>query len=396
MSPALAWTTPEDIHDQLRRVWESGRILSAPLSGEPLFPITLRVRRPEGTELVSRFGEARAWVRAWEVESEARRGSGIEVEWTEVRHRQLGTNRLPRDVLITSREAALKLLRKSADARRFDTLVAATLSRAPVLREWLVGHPHALLSRAEEWEQVLAVLDWFRANPRSGRYLRQVDVPGVDSKFIERRKELFAALLERVLPTRSDAEDADAFETRFGLRAKPARIRFRFLDPALFLDGLSDVTVNVVELAAMRPRVERVFITENEVNGLAFPEVPRSLVLFGLGYWLEQLGALPWLSLARVYYWGDIDTHGFAILDRLRALLPHARSLLMDHDVLRAHSANWSQEKAQHLGTLTRLTQPEASLLEDLQHQRFGERVRLEQEHVGYRWVENALAHLSF
>jgi hypothetical protein len=31
-----------------------------------------------------------------------------------------------------------------------------------------------------------------------------------------------------------------------------------------------------------------------------------------------------------VLYWGDLDTHGFAILDELRAHCPHAESLLMN------------------------------------------------------------------
>jgi hypothetical protein len=31
------------------------------------------------------------------------------------------------------------------------------------------------------------VLRWFVANPRPGVYLRQLDIPGVDTKFIEVR-----------------------------------------------------------------------------------------------------------------------------------------------------------------------------------------------------------------
>ena len=41
---------------------------------------------------------------------------------------------------------------------------------------------------------------------------------------------------------------------------------------------------------------------------------------------------------------GDIDTHGFAILDRLRAWLPQTRSVLMDRDTLLAHRDRWVTE----------------------------------------------------
>nr|AXM43048.1 putative cytosolic protein [Myxococcus sp.] len=394
MSRSLAWTTPANVREQVRRVWDSGRILSAPLSGEALFPLTLRLRRPEGAELAARFDEARQWVREWEGESQG--GSGLHVEWSEVRHRQLGANRVPRCVIVPTRESALVLLRKSSEARRFDALANQTLARFPSLREWLVRRPQVLLEREAEWARVLVALDWFLTHPHSGRYMRQVDLPGVDSKFIEKHQGLLMDLQEEVQPSVRERLPVRDFASRFGLRAKPLRVHFRFLDPALYLEGLlSDLTVTVSELAALRPRVERVFITENDVNGLAFPCVPRSLVILGLGYALEPLGALPWLSSTCVYYWGDIDTHGFAILDRLRAHHPRVHSLLMDRDVLLAHTAHWVEEDKPHRGTLSRLTESEAALYEDLRHQRLGERVRLEQEHIGFRWVENTLARLS-
>jgi hypothetical protein len=47
-------------------------------------------------------------------------------------------------------------------------------------------------------------------------------------------------------------------------------------------------------------------------------------------YAIDRLGSLPWLREKPLYYWGDIDTHGFAILSRLRRHWEHARSLLMD------------------------------------------------------------------
>jgi hypothetical protein len=43
-------------------------------------------------------------------------------------------------------------------------------------------------------------------------------------------------------------------------------------------------------------------------------------------------------------YWGGIDTHGFAILDRLRASIPGAALLLMDENTLQAHRHVWGQE----------------------------------------------------
>src|SRR5207248_1468020 len=96
----------------------------------------------------------------------------------------------------------------------------------------------------------------------------------------------------------------------------------------LAINGLSDITVPATQFAQLSLPVRRIFITENEINGLAFPDVPRGVIIFGLGYSLDLLAGANWLSDREIHYWGDIDTHGFAMLDRLRAMFPAARSLL--------------------------------------------------------------------
>lgn len=60
------------------------------------------------------------------------------------------------------------------------------------------------------------------------------------------------------------------------------------------------------------------------------------MALFGSGYGFEPLAGAPWLRAMMIYYWGDIDTRGFAILDQLRSRFPQACSLLMDRDTLMA------------------------------------------------------------
>ena len=190
------------------------------------------------------------------------------------------------------------------------------------------------------------------------------------------------------------ATGSRGFERRFGLRAKPAMVRFRVLDERLHIGGLTDLTVPVAELATLRLPLAQVFVTENEVNGLAFPDLPRSLVVFGLGYGVDLLFEVPWLKEARMHYWGDIDTHGFAMLNRLRTVYPQARSLLMDRETLLGHKRLWVREHKPHRGVLGHLTAAEQALYQDLQGDRLGTRVRLEQERVSYSRVKESLAAL--
>lgn len=395
--PAVRWTRPADAVDQVRRCWDRGRILAARLSGEGLFPMRLRLRAPDARAMSDSFGDVRAWIRALDDGSRARKGFGYEVEWTELDHRVLGRQRFPSGIVVPGEADALRLLGRVRDAERFQALADATLAAFPALRDWMARKPMLVLEHAAEWHRVLAVLRCFRDQPRPGTYLRQLEIPGVDSKFIEARRGLLSELLDQVLPP--DAVDAGAtpgrgFEQRYGLRSKPALVRFRLLDERPFLHGLSDLAIPAADFARLCVPVKRVFVTENEVNGLAFPPVPDALVVFGLGYGVDQLAPAGWLGGVELSYWGDIDTHGFAILDRLRAHWPHARSVLMDRETLLLHRDLWVEEVDPHPGSPTRLTGPEKVLFDELRAGALGSRVRLEQERIAFGHVRKVLGTL--
>jgi hypothetical protein len=387
-----SWTTPSELRAQVLRRWERGQILAARLSGEPLFPLRLRLSRPTQRALLDRYDEVRRWIRALEDGATA----GYRLEWEEIRHRQLGANRVPCAAVLDSQDAALAFIGKTSEARRFATLCDDTLGRFPSLAEWLRDGPMIALAHHQEWAAVLAVLAWFEAHPRSGRYLRQIDAPGVHTKFIEARRGLLSGLLDRILPEEAvdrTAVGGSQFEARYGLRPKPALVRMRVLDARLAVGGLLDVCAPLDQVAALPLRPAHVFVTENDVNALAFPEVEGGVLLFGGGYGLERLASIPWMASAPVTYWGDLDTHGFAILDRLRGAIPNVRSFLMDRETLLSHRALWTQEPADKrlLTPLHRLTPDERALFDDLRGDRLGERVRLEQERIGFRAVEDAL-----
>jgi hypothetical protein len=159
--------------------------------------------------------------------------------------------------------------------------------------------------------------------------------------------------------------------------------------------GLSDISTQAEEFASLHLNPRVVFITENEVNGLAFPPVDGAVVVFGLGYGLDALAGAEWLRRPRLIYWGDIDTHGFAMLARLRAYFPSAESLLMDEATLLAHGPLWVREDRPFVGELPRLTEAERQLFENLKLDRYGDHVRLEQERIPYGRLMMALRGLD-
>ncbi|TVP81696.1 DUF3322 domain-containing protein [Thioalkalivibrio sp.] len=394
----MTWTRPEDLRAQVRRLWDRGDLLAALVSDQEIFPRKLVLKGPTSSEMAGRFDEVRVWIAA------LREMPWCRIEWREFTHRIFGANRVPREVWVDRLDDALAWIGKQREAARFRRLVDLTRMRQPVLLEWLGRRPMRALELAGDWERLLDIVDWLREHPRPGIYLRQVDIPGVHSKFIEAHRGVLIEWLDRVLPV--EVVDAaftgvSRFTARYGFRDKPARIRFRALDEALpvfsnvrngpEVPGLPDVTLDADSFAALSLPVQWVFITENETNFLAFPPVPRGLVIFGAGYGWETLGGIEWLQRCRLHYWGDIDTHGFAILDQLRNRFRHVDSLLMDRATLMAHEAHWGREPDPVRHDLTRLTAVERALYDDLRDNRLRESLRLEQERIGFRWVKAAL-----
>jgi hypothetical protein len=134
-----------------------------------------------------------------------------------------------------------------------------------------------------------------------------------------------------------------------------------------------------------------VFVVENEVTYLAFPPVPNALVVFGSGFALTGLADLPWLHHKELVYWGDVDTHGFDILNRLRSRFDSVRSILMDRHTLLAHPQQWVTEPNPTARPLAHLTTEEASLYRDLVEGTYGDSVRLEQERIRFSIIEETL-----
>lgn len=390
MTDPASWTTSADLRDQVMRVWERGKILAAGITGDALFPLKLSLRRPDAKAMTQSFEAVRRWIRELEENSRSRRGFGYEIEWADVNHRQLGRNRMPSRIVVPAEHDALELIGKQRAGRRFRELADITVARFPALSQWVSRRPFVLIDHAQDWSRILDVLAWFRDHPRSNLYMRQVDIAGVDTKFIEARKTLLCELLDVVLERHDDpaiSAAAQTFEQKYGLRTKPAVIRFRALDRRIAIAGLTDLAIPASDFARLNIAPHYVFITENEVNGLAFPDFDEAIVVFGLGYGVELLQSASWMAGARVYYWGDIDTHGFAMLDRFRCMFPNARSLLMDRETLTAHRSFWVREHAPCRAALCRLDADERALFDDLVCDRLGEKVRLEQERISWQHI---------
>lgn len=385
MTTSSSWTTPADVVRKLRRTYDRGEFLTSYAAGVRWEPLAVGLRGPSARDLAARFADVQAWVQRWR--DAPRR---LRVETTTVGGRVIGANEVPRRAWVDSYEQLWSLLGVAPAVRELSTLLDTTKRRAPRLAEWMATQPLETLRHAKVWTALVETVLWIESHESNEMYLRQVDVPGVDTKFIESHRKILAALLDRQLP----AERVDTtrppsdFAGRYRFRGKPGYVRFRRLGTS---SGYSEMSVRIDELAAMPPGAKTVFVVENEVTYLAFPDVQDAMVILGGGYALSRLEPLRWLADRELVYWGDIDTHGFVILDRLRRAFGHAGSMLMDRATLLAHEGQWVTEPSPTDVRLERLRPAEAALYADLVEDALGTSVRLEQERVSFGAVERAV-----
>lgn len=371
--------TPEELRRRLRSHWQNRR--RNWLLGQGEWPLSLGTEPPTETKILAEWARFDQWLMQWR-EVAHRDADALHYEmrsWSRV-----GEQRIPCVWQFATPEAVAAELghaaRWSQAKRRFDLLAAWKADAA--WREELSRHFDLLTDLdATEFKRLCTVVEWLWRHPASGLYPRQLPISGIDTKWLDSYRGVTAAWSSALL-----ASETRDFYAVTGLRAAPDRLRMRLLDPALqaALGGLSDIEAPAGEFIGLKLPARHVLIVENLVTGLACESVPGALVFMRRGYAVDALVKLPWLSQLPVYYWGDIDTHGLAILSRLRSYLPQVRSLMMDEATLLAFKGLWGREEKQHAALeFQHLTEEEQCLYRALREGEYRQ-VRLEQERIAW------------
>lgn len=364
-----------------------------PDSAEGPWPMRYLLGSFTERDVLSKMQAVTDWAQAWR-QTESSLPAGVRLEWESRQWSRLGAQAFPARLVVDSVQALANWVGQGtvwsrAQARRDELLArfpslqgAAAISRnLGVFQDW----------EAADVKRLLVLLEWFEANPRSGLYLRQLPVPGIDTKWVEARRGVVKDFVQALLQ-RDDSQESSDFHEVCGLTKPPAKLRIRILCPELRaqLHGLCDIEAPVEELARLPLSIQTAVVVENLESGLALPDMAGAVAFMRLGHAISELARLPWLhprgeaqQAPAVLYWGDLDTHGLVILARARGLFPQLRAVLMDEKTLLAHRHLWVSEpspsKAQQLHGLL---SEEQQLYDNLRANKWEEKVRLEQERL--------------
>ncbi|GAC56644.1 hypothetical protein GOHSU_12_00340 [Gordonia hirsuta DSM 44140 = NBRC 16056] len=337
--------------------------------------LNIALKPPTERRLATQSESARDWVRLWH----EYHGPGA-VDWEPRRWPSFGTQNVPVRLRLSGAD---QICRAAEQATRWRRL----LSR----REKLValgrsdGLPGAVAATFPRWEtlddddfiRLIATTDWLLKNPRSGLLIRQLPIEGVDTKWLRAHRRLVENLV-----------DGARGSTDLGIGNLPSLREIVLLDPAL-LPGMPKVLASTVAgLAELPITPSTVLILENREGVHALPPIPGTVAIAGGGNAVTDLTAIEWVRHADIVYWGDLDTHGVVILDRLRRRLPQVRSLLMDPATFTRFRHLCVPEPAPATEDPSTLTDTEFAALLAIR----ASGLRLEQERIPWPYVLQQLA----
>jgi hypothetical protein len=119
----MSWTSSSDLRGQVVRLWDSGRLLQR-AAGADGFPLQLSLRKPTSADLAERFEEVRRWI------ADLSATPFLQIQWKSVRHRTLGSQRVPDRVSIATAADAARLIGRIAELEDYLALLAQSMRPA--------------------------------------------------------------------------------------------------------------------------------------------------------------------------------------------------------------------------------------------------------------------------
>ncbi len=375
----LSMLNPHDIRELCLRKYPD--FLNSLITGDTVFPLAVRFGKPSLSKMD--FASLNQEIQVLDESS-----LGYRIEWREINNRRWGRQRIPERVWIENEEDFLQVAGKHREVQCFKQNVALARTQCPKIIPWISTRAIKVVDHAADWPDLLNVCCYFLDHPQPCLYIRELPVP-VHTKFIENHEGILAELLGFLLPPESQT-NAQRFEERFGLLFDEPLIRLRILDKALNRElgiPLIDVSMPLREFQSLEWGAIQIVITENKMNFLTLPEIPRCVGVFGGGGAVGLLAKAQWLQQCNIVYWGDLDGHGFHILARLRKLFPNVESVMMDCQTLNAYAVFLVDGKPVTEDLSELMTGEEkAAYCEIIKHTK-----RLEQEKIPYAYAKTQL-----
>lgn len=378
--------TPEEIKDQCLKWWKD--FLISCIESKSFFPKEInRIGKVSSKDILNQLSAHKRSIETLKAHAKGNKKFGYNLLCEERNFDKIGKQVVPVKILIESVEDYLQISGKIKEYQRFCKNYSLIVEELPLLIDWIKNNPQKLIEH-ETWADTLKVCKYFIANPRPNMYVRQLPID-VHTKYIIENKSTITSLLNFLIPENINKEEKD-FEKRFNLLSKEQLIRIRFLDKSKSpLQNITDISFTEKELRYYDFKVDNIFIAENLMNFLTLPQLNNTIAIWsGGGFNISYLRNVEWLKDKQFYYWGDIDSHGFHILNQCRSYFSNTVSVMMNEETLSRFQ--YSEGKQANSQSLKWLNEGETKLYNRVRKNN----IRLEQEKITQSFADKKIKEL--
>ena len=222
-------------------------------------------------------------------------------------------------------------------------------------------------------DRLLKLIPKLKAGVGENKFIRQLDIGDIDTKFIERNIGIIDLIMRRLYSNYSTLSEWLSFEKKPDCWVLVSNNWIPQLN-YYRIDGqsLSKLTIN-----------EPILIVENEQTILTLSKLNLPFFICGgTGKNLDWLG-----NWNNVYYWGDIDSDGLMMLSLARSKIPSIKSVMMDAITINTFRSQVVSDTTKLINLPENLDLNETSLFQEVNRLK----ERLEQEKISEEYILRTL-----
>ncbi|OPH33692.1 Wadjet anti-phage system protein JetD domain-containing protein [Moraxella lacunata] len=410
--------SPDDIINILHKDWQNkpkriDRLLNHH------YPITIKIGTPTANDLKNHLAMVREHFIIWHnFEKEILNHGNIALIWQNKKYQSLGNVDYPDYLQLNSYQDWLFLLkiRQTETAKQLswviDLLEHEYIKHHLSKHDDLTFHQLTLIITSDKYYDesvdtmvsIIILAKYLDKHIMAGYSLRSFDINTIinrcaesekhylykshfDSKFFERYTYLFEQLLELRFANEVKSVGLAHF---LGVDNNAHWLLLsECCDEPLYLP-FSQIYAPHHELDPDKIICDNILIVENKHSLKQLPTLKNTLMILGAGNNLSWLKNKSWQH-KKLYYWGDIDTWGMAILAKAQTCQSHIVPILMDHDILNAHRHKIVPEPKSIENTPIGLNDTQLALFHHLKNNQ----IRLEQEFIELDYVRSTMIELG-
>lgn len=368
--------SPSELAKQLARQWHNNALRAQRLLTPEPWPLKLSIGQPTSSQVLQQAARVQQHIQRW------RQVTVGQVVFEHKKYRRFAEAvELPSYWYINSPSEWVQACQDATARDEFVVLSQLISASDSSMHELLVRERSLWRGKPlNELLDTLTLAQKLTPGCAKGQPLRLLSGYGVDTKFVERHH----TLLRRLLDTRFAGAASEQGLLNF-LDALDEKDHWLLVRP--LVEGLlpfQRLRLASTELAQTALPARRILLVENERCEHLLPPLQDCIAVLGAGFDLAWLAGQA-LEGKQLYYWGDLDTWGLAMLARARQLRPSLQAVMMTQEVFTDY-AGFAVHEPQRAGDFDQsyLTPSEQALLAHLQAQTKG---RLEQEFIPLKRV---------